>query len=141
MVPAFAIGFGEFQPYRNVVGFGGDFFAEGAQLVIAVPGIDGVAYLALPGVDGREGRDTGPGDLGFMDAGNRERGAGSQERGSVAGFHAFNSSSDNSSPGTVRDFSTVPAGNSKIECAVRQADNRQAGSACLTLRTFRCLSR
>ena len=108
---------------------------------IDVPGIDGIAYLTIPGVDGRGCWGGGPGDLGLMDAGNRERGAGSQERGGVAGFHAFNFSSDNSSPGTVPDFSTVPAGNSKIECAVRQADNRQAGTACLTLRTFRCLSR
>ena len=41
----------------------------------------------------------------------------------------------------VPDFSTVPAGNSKIECAVRQADSRHAGTACRTFRTFRFLSR
>ena len=61
VVSALAISFGEFQPYRDVVGLGGDFFAQGAQLVIAVAGIDGIADLPVPGVDGRGRRDGGVG--------------------------------------------------------------------------------
>ena len=143
MIAALAIRLGKLEADRNVLGFGGDLFAQGAQLVIAVAGVHRIADLPVP--DARLGRG-GCGGLSrtarLMDAGHRDGGAGGQNALEWSrSFMRVSVSIDNSSPACVPDFSAVPAGSSRIECAVRQADSRQAGTACLTLRTFRFLSR
>src|ERR1017187_7438769 len=49
-------------------------------------------------------------------------------RGPPPRSHASSFSIDNSSPRSVPELFAVPAGSSKMECAVRQADNRHGRS-------------